>query len=475
MPPKIKAFTRKQIEKAKEIERYRQRNLLLQRLEKEKTLQGQLSNNQSEKQSIEDVNSSQISQEKSITNEILNHEIQNEKTAELRSRVENMLLQTSLRKLKVALQQIHEVLYIDNLNATPSCPSLHSVVQSNELPLKPLKAKLPWLTLQQQDLKYPLSLNEEIEAFLSFIKLDKYEEFCRDVLIADVEREITNKWPGVRLVYYGSHAMGLAIFCSDIDMSIDTFHENHHELIGHVANRNTENKVIFNSREKPFMIVEEENDDNSDIDDIDDRDSDTNKIINSSIHNKEYLTMTDNQIINNSIDDESNDDDDDSDDEDDNNNSDDNSHDDSNSNDDHHDSEENEEEDSSNDDLKQDIFNVSNKTSINNNHGPESPIASEASSMTSKISAPQNNDFSDNFDFNILEPISLTSLEKSNSFNINSFALPLSMSSLSSRKSEHQVLATVTKLIKVRVKLNIYLLYRWILKIVNSDDLGHSE
>eukprot|EP01032_Pedospumella_encystans_P007562 gene7561-9059_t len=90
-----------------------------------------------------------------------------------------------------------------------------------QLPSKPLKRNVVWLSLPQQEANANVSLTAELECFARYVQLDEKEEEARVSMLLDIQDAVQSKFPMASISQFGSHPVGLSIFLSDLDISVD--------------------------------------------------------------------------------------------------------------------------------------------------------------------------------------------------------------------------------------------------------------
>jgi hypothetical protein len=108
------------------------------------------------------------------------------------------------------------------------------------LPYKALKKHVAWLTPQQQDAAADTTLTAELLAFSKYVEvsiflydggglhvtllcaqLDEQERGARQSMLLDIQDAVQSKFPSATISQFGSYPVGLSIFMSDIDISVD--------------------------------------------------------------------------------------------------------------------------------------------------------------------------------------------------------------------------------------------------------------
>jgi DNA polymerase sigma len=148
---------------------------------------------------------------------------------------DDMISETMLKTLVDRIESALPKRYVPS----PSQSRPHSQALCwKHLPFLPLKRNVSWLQLKQQDRNVTVSVAEELLAFASYVKVIYYyrlvivlvfklylqqndqETKCRTEMLDDICRAITSKFPQATVNSFGSHALGLSVFFSDLDISI---------------------------------------------------------------------------------------------------------------------------------------------------------------------------------------------------------------------------------------------------------------
>jgi predicted nucleotidyltransferase len=90
-----------------------------------------------------------------------------------------------------------------------------------QIPYKPLKKNVAWLKLSQQDASSVPTLSDELVSFANYVQLDDMEISARRSMLLDIEDAVRSKYPNAYVRQFGSYPVGLSIFTSDIDISVD--------------------------------------------------------------------------------------------------------------------------------------------------------------------------------------------------------------------------------------------------------------
>lgn len=91
----------------------------------------------------------------------------------------------------------------------------------SQIPYKALKKQVAWLTQSQQEATSILTLSDELERFATYVRLDQQEVSARLSMLLDMEDVVRSKFPHACISQFGSYPVGLSVYSSDIDISVD--------------------------------------------------------------------------------------------------------------------------------------------------------------------------------------------------------------------------------------------------------------
>lgn len=90
-----------------------------------------------------------------------------------------------------------------------------------QIPFKSLKKNVVWLKTAQQDACTMPTLSDELTSFANYVQLDSQERAARQSMLLDIQDAVQSKFPVASISLFGSYPVGLSIFTSDIDISVD--------------------------------------------------------------------------------------------------------------------------------------------------------------------------------------------------------------------------------------------------------------